>query len=138
MQRCQACNKSSWTLDTQIWIHIPIIDEVLKSEVAILHFVFNYAPFTYKEQHMKYFYALQKYRQKPAILCYQKATPCIVSKKNLNTKEEKGKSMIRALHILWWVKRHISRQSSIKQWKNQACSLTHICVVLGWRYQLVN
>jgi len=29
-----------------------------------------------------------------AVLCYCKSTPCVVSKKNWNTKEDKGKSMM--------------------------------------------
>jgi len=52
----------------------------------------------------------------------------IVSEKNWNTKEDKGKSMMHALYALWLAKRDISGQSDIsgwsdiKQWRNQAHS----------------
>ena len=40
-----------------------------------------------------------------ATSCYHRSTPCIVSEKNWNTKEDKCKSMISALHILQLAKR---------------------------------
>ena len=49
-----------------------------------------------------------------AILCYRKSTPCVVSEKNWNTKEDKGKSLMHALYILWLAKRRISGRSDVK------------------------
>ena len=44
---------------------------------------------------------------------YRKLKPCIVSEKNWNTKEDKGKSMIRALYVLQLAKRHVSGRSDV-------------------------
>jgi len=41
-----------------------------------------------------------------------------VSKDEWNTKEDTGKSMKNALHILWYTKRHLSGWSDVIQWKN--------------------
>ena len=46
--------------------------------------------------------------EREAISLYRKSTPCVVSEKNWNTKEDKGRSMIHTLYILWLAKRHIS------------------------------
>jgi len=37
-----------------------------------------------------------------------------------NTKEDTGKSMKNALYALQYAKRHLSAQSDVEQWKNQA------------------
>ena len=49
-----------------------------------------------------------------SILFCHKLTPCIVSKKNWNTKD-KNKFMMHVLYILWLVKKHISGQSGVEQ-----------------------
>ena len=46
---------------------------------------------------------------------YCKSTSCVVSEKNWNTKDDKGKSMVRALYVLQLAKRHISAQSDVNQ-----------------------
>ena len=53
------------------------------------------------------------------------------------TKLSTGRTMILALELLWLAKRHISRQSYVKQWRNQACSLGHFWIMLVWRHQIV-
>ena len=45
---------------------------------------------------------------------YCKLTPCIVSEKNWNTKEDKGKPMMRALYVLRLAKRHMSGRSNVE------------------------
>ena len=50
-----------------------------------------------------------------AILCYHKSTPGVVSKKNWNTKDNKGKSMMHALYVLWLEKRYILGPSDVEQ-----------------------
>ena len=54
-----------------------------------------------------------------------------------NTKEDTGKSLKNALHILQYAKRHLSGWSDVKQRKNQACSHSHYWVTLVWRHQAV-
>jgi len=49
-----------------------------------------------------------------------------------------GRTMMQALELLQLAKRHISRQSNIDRWRNQACSYSHYQVMLVWRHQLVN
>ena len=44
-----------------------------------------------------------------------RATPSAVSKKKWDTKEDKGKSTMHALYILWYAKRHISGRSDAEQ-----------------------
>jgi len=58
-----------------------------------------------------------------------------VSKDEWSTKEDTGKSLKNALHVLRCAKRHLSGWSNIKQWKNQARSLSRFRVMLVWRYQ---
>jgi len=55
-----------------------------------------------------------------------------------DTKEGRGKSMKNTLHVQWYGKRHLSGWSNIKQWKNQAHSLSHCWVTRVWRHQLVS
>ena len=55
-----------------------------------------------------------------------------------NTKEDTGKFVKNALHVLRYVKRHLSGWRDIKKWKNQASSLSHYQVTLVWRHQLVS
>ena len=50
-----------------------------------------------------------------AISCYCELKPSVVSEKNWNTKEDKGKSMMHAMYILWLAKQHILRQSDVEQ-----------------------
>ena len=60
-----------------------------------------------------------------------------VSKDEWDTKEDTGKSMKNALYVLWYAKMHLSAWSDVKQWKNQAHSLSHYKVRLVWRHQSV-
>ena len=46
---------------------------------------------------------ISQHSYRDAASYYRESTPCVVSKKNWNTKEDKGKSMMRALHVLWLV-----------------------------------
>ena len=48
-------------------------------------------------------------------LHYCKLTPWAVSKKKSEKKEDKGKSMICALYVLWNAKKHVSGQSDVEQ-----------------------
>ena len=67
-----------------------------------------------------------------------KLTLFIVSKDEWNTKEDTGKSLNNALHVLWYAKRHLPGWSDVKQWKNQARSLSRYRVTPVWRHQAVN
>jgi len=58
-----------------------------------------------------------------------------VSKDEWNIKEGTGKFMKNILYILQYVKRHLSGQSNIEQWKNQVRSLSHCRAMLIWRHQ---
>jgi len=60
---------------------------------------------------------------KEAITCNHQFT---VSKDEWNTKEDTGKSLKNALHILQHAKRHLSGCNNIKQWKSQAEALAVI------------
>ena len=44
---------------------------------------------------------------KCTILCYHESTPWDVSKKKWDTKEDKSKSMMCTMHVLWYAKRHV-------------------------------
>jgi len=59
----------------------------------------------------------------------------VESKDEWNTKDDTGKSMKNALHAQWYGKRHLSSWSNIKQWKNQAHSLSHCWAMRVWRHQ---
>ena len=48
------------------------------------------------------------------------------------TKVSFGRTMMRALELLWLVKRHISGQNDIEQWRNQGCSYSPYWVTLVW------
>jgi len=61
-----------------------------------------------------------------------------VSKDEWNTKEDTGKSLKKTLHVLRYTKRHLLGRSDIKQWKNQAHSLSRYQVMLDWRHQTVS
>ena len=50
---------------------------------------------------------------------HRKLTPYFVSKKNWNTKENKGQSMMCVLHVLWLMKRGEGTSNS------ETCSLIH-------------
>jgi len=50
-----------------------------------------------------------------AVLCNHELTHCIFCKENCNIKENKSKSMMHILFILWLVIKHILGQSNIKQ-----------------------
>ena len=54
-----------------------------------------------------------------------------VSKRKWDTKEDKGKSMMHALYVLRYAKRHVSGQSNVEQGKNQAHSLSRYRVMLA-------
>ena len=45
-----------------------------------------------------------------------------------------SKSMMCAFYVLQYAKRHISGQSNVEQWKNQAQSLIRYRVTLDWRH----
>ena len=57
-----------------------------------------------------------------------------VSKDEWDTKEDTGKSMKNALYVLQYAKRHLSGRSDVKQWKDQARSLSRYRVTLVWRH----
>ena len=61
-----------------------------------------------------------------------------VSKDEWNTKEDTGKSLKNALHLLRYAKRYLSGWSDVEQWKNQARSLSCYQVTLVWRHQAVS
>ena len=125
----------------------PMINYELKVKGGLLHFILSYAtPVTwhYKSRTVQetWMHSIQKILEsmhclREAISCYCELTPSIVSKNNWNTKEDKGKSMMHVLYILWLAKRHILGQSNIEQWGNQACSHIHCRVTLSWRHQWV-
>jgi len=54
------------------------------------------------------------------------------------TKEGCGKSIKNALHVQQYGKRHLLGWSNVKQWKNQAFSLSHCLVTWIWRHQAVS
>jgi len=64
-----------------------------------------------------------------AILWYCISTPCIVSKKEWNTKEEKGKPMMHAFYALLLAKWHGSGQIDVEQCKIKpvALSIVELC-----------
>jgi len=55
-----------------------------------------------------------------------KLTHFTVSKDEWNTKQDTGKSLKNALHILRYTKRHLLGWSNVEQWKSQAGSLAII------------
>ena len=55
-------------------------------------------------------------------LATTKSTLLAVSKDEWDTKEDAGKFMKNALHVLWYAKKHLSGRSDVEQRKNQACS----------------
>ena len=59
-----------------------------------------------------------------AISRYRESTSTVVSKKNWNTKDDKGESMMHALYILQLIKRHTSVKKS-------SASYIHCGVTLG-------
>ena len=56
-----------------------------------------------------------QHRHMEAASHYHELTPCIVSEKNWNTKQDKGKFMICVLYVLQLAKRHISGRSNVEQ-----------------------
>jgi len=54
-----------------------------------------------------------------------KSTLFVVSKDEWDTKEGPGKSMVNALYVKWYGKKHIQGWSDIEQQKNQGNSLSH-------------
>ena len=64
-----------------------------------------------------------------SISCYHKSILCVISKKSWRTK-------VSPWYCTYWVDK--KARLDIKQWKNQAFSLIHCWVRLGWRYQLVS
>ena len=60
-------------------------------------------------------------------------TPFTVSKDEWNTKEDTGKSLKNALHVLRYAKRHLSWWRDVEQRKNQAGSLSRYWVFM-WFY----
>ena len=77
-----------------------------------------------------------RYEGKPS-RAITKSTLFAVSKDEWETKNT-GKSMKNALYVLWYAKRHLSGQSNVEQWNNQACSLGRYRVMLVWRNQPVS
>ena len=67
-----------------------------------------------------------------------KSTLFAVNKYEWDTKEDTGKSMKNALYILQHAKRHLSGQSNVEQWKNEAHSRSCYWVTLVWRHQSVS
>jgi len=57
------------------------------------------------------------------------------NEEQMRTKVSFGRIIIQAFELLWLEKKHISRQSDIEQWRNQACSLNDFWVMLVWRHQ---
>ena len=49
------------------------------------------------------------------ILCFCESTPWAVSRKKRDTNEDKAKSMMHALYVLWYAKRYVSGQSDVEQ-----------------------
>ena len=77
---------------------------------------------------------------------HQSHNACTTNRCHLCSKEERNgahkrtrvsfcRIIIQALELLWLVKRHISGQSDIEEWRNQACS--NYRVMLVWRYRSV-
>jgi len=50
------------------------------------------------------------------------------------TKTSFSRTVMQALELLWLIKSHISGRSTVKQCKNQACSLSGYWVMLFWRH----
>jgi len=67
-----------------------------------------------------------------------KLTLFTVRKDEWNTKEDTGKSLKNALDVLRCAKRHISGRSDVKQWKNQAHTVSCYWVMLIWKHQAVS
>jgi len=55
-----------------------------------------------------------------------KVMPFTVSKDEWNTKEDTGKSLKNALHVLWYAKRHLLGWSDFEQWKIKPVALAVI------------
>ena len=58
---------------------------------------------------------LQTYSVGNPCIMLPRIDPWAVSKKKWDTKEDKGKSMMYALYVLRYAKRHVSGRSDIKQ-----------------------
>ena len=99
-------------------------NQLLKSEVAnMLHFQLYSARYTVlqtknsEKVSLQSIYLLRKiwvfsiiaiqYSHREAIPHYCELTPCVVSEKNWDTKEDKNKSMMHALYTLQLAKRHV-------------------------------
>ena len=63
---------------------------------------------------------------KKAITRCNELTPLDVSKRN----GMQRRSMMYALHVLWYVKRHLSAEAASNSEKTQACSFNHCQVML--------
>jgi len=61
-------------------------------------------------------------------------TNCGKGEKNGAQRRTKVSSMMQALELLQLAKRLILGWSSVKQWRNQACSYSHYQVTLVWRH----
>ena len=57
------------------------------------------------------------------------------SQEQRRTKVSFSRTMMRALELQQFVKRHTSRRSNVKQWRSQAYSLNGYWVMLAWRHQ---
>ena len=81
----------------------------LEHEIAILCFAFDYvqplreAPLQSIQSPQKILRTIPVYKRSS----YHELTPWGVSKRKWDTKEDKGRSMMRALYVLWYVKRHL-------------------------------
>jgi len=64
-----------------------------------------------------------------------KSVTYVVVEKGVELKGEQIRAMTQAVELLLLAKRHVSGPSDVEQWKNQACSLSHFCVMLVWRHQ---
>jgi len=63
------------------------------------------------------------------------SAPFVVSKDEWDANKSTGKCMKNALHVQRYGKRHLSGCSDMKQWKNQAHSLSLCWVTRVWRHQ---
>jgi len=111
--------------------HCPSLSGVFDS----LHSLTNYTAVRIKNCLKSHF---EKYGQ---FLITQRKPSCATTKLMLftvgrdewNTKEDTGKSLKNALHVLRYAKRHLLGWSDVEHWKNQTRSLSRYWATLAWR-----
>jgi len=140
--RIKNCLKSTSVIKVAIMknkmvLHAPVIVwswsihcPSLSAMIDLLHSITNQELFEKRSCNqvatMKKYWRFLVTQRKPSCATI-KLTLFTVSKDEWNTKEDTGKSLKNALHVLRYATMHLS---GVEQWKNQACSLSRYQVTL--------